>query len=391
MNKEKEKGKAVVTEPKILFGRPGNNLKMGIVGLPNVGKSTLFNILTKMNVPAENYPFCTINPSESRVAVPDERFDFLVDKFKPASKVSAFLTVIDIAGLVRGASKGEGLGNAFLSHIKAVDGIYHVVRIFEDEEIIHVEGNIDPVRDLQIISEELIAKDLELLTNEISELEKIIQRVDKTRKGDLDIIKKAYDMIAAGKEIRFGDWKPAEIEILNKVLLLTAKPVVYLVNMTAADYINKKNKWLIKIKQWVEARQLEPIIPFCGQLEAKLMDGVTAGDAASATSAIPRIIKTGYHALDLIYYFTSGSDEVKAWTLRRGTKAPQAAGIIHTDFEKGFICAEVMRFEDFKEHGSETVVKAAGKYQQQGKNYTVEDGDIIFFKFNTSSSSGKKK
>jgi len=198
-------------------------------------------------------------------------------------------------------------------------------------------------------------------------------------------------MIAAGKEIRFGDWKPAEIEILNKVLLLTAKPVVYLVNMTAADYINKKNKWLIKIKQWVEARQLEPIIPFCGQLEAKLMDGVTAGDAASATSAIPRIIKTGYHALDLIYYFTSGSDEVKAWTLRRGTKAPQAAGIIHTDFEKGFICAEVMRFEDFKEHGSETVVKAAGKYQQQGKNYTVEDGDIIFFKFNTSSSSGKKK
>jgi len=383
----KKKEEAVPLQ-RVLLGRPSNQLKLGIVGMPNVGKSTLFNILTKMNVPAENYPFCTIDPSEARVQVPDERFDWLVNHWKPASKVAAILTVTDIAGLIRGASQGEGLGNAFLSHIKAVDGIMHVIRVFEDTDVTHVEGSVEPIRDLDIICEELILKDIELVDKLIESLDRHLRHMkDKVKQLELDVLKKVKEVLAQKKQIRLCEWKSTEVEILNGHQLLTAKPVLYVVNMSEKDYAKKGNKFLPKIKQWVDAHGGEPMVPFCGALESKLIE--MGEDAVKQyceenklISGIPKVIKTGYHTLELIHFFTCGADEVKCWTIRKGTKAPQAAGVIHTDFERGFICAEVMKFEDYKEHGSEGAVKSAGKLRQEGKNYVVLDGDIIFFKFN---------
>jgi len=381
--------KAAAAAERLVFGRPSNSLRIGIVGIPNVGKSTLFNILTKLNVAAENYPFCTIEPNEARVSVPDVRFDWLVDFHKPASIVPAVLQVTDIAGLIKGASSGEGLGNAFLSHIRAVDGIFHVLRIFEDEEVTHVEGGVDPVRDLDIIVEELILKDIEMLEKSIGAMERELHhKKDKKKQQELDIMQKALQMLNDRTQIRLGDWKPTDVETINSLSLLTSKPVVYIVNMSEKDYIKKGNKWLGKIKQWVDAHGGEPMVPFCGALESKLSN-MSPEEARNyceenkTSSSIPKIISTGYHAIDLVHFFTAGSDEVKCWTIRKGTKAPQAAGTIHTDFEKGFICAEVMKFDEFKELGSESAVKAAGKYRQEGKNYVVLDGDIMFFKANT--------
>lgn len=374
---------------RVILGRPSNSLCMGIVGLPNVGKSTLFNILTKLSVPAENYPFCTIEPNEARVSVPDERYDWLVDFHKPASKVPAVLQITDIAGLIRGASKGEGLGNNFLSHIRAVDGIFHVIRIFEDTDVTHVEGAVDPVRDLEIVTEELLLKDIELIDKQVELTQRsMAHSKDKKKKAELETLIKVQQVLAEKKQIRLVEWKAADIEVLNTLQLLTAKPVVYIVNMSEKDYAKKGSKWLLKIKQWVDANGSEPMVPFCGALESKLLemdpDQIKKYcDENKLASGIPKIIKTGYHALDLIHFFTCGSDEVKCWTIRKGTKAPQAAGVIHSDFEKGFVCAEVMKFEDFKEQGSEAAMRAAGKLKQEGKLYSVVDGDIIFFKCNT--------
>jgi len=382
-NKKKE------AEPRVLLGRPSNSLCMGIVGLPNVGKSTLFNILTKLSVPASNFPFCTIDPNEARVNVPDERYEWLTDFWKPASKVPAALQITDIAGLIRGASKGEGLGNNFLSHIQAVDGIYHVMRVFEDADVTHVEGAVDPIRDLEIIGEELLLKDIETARKQRERLEKELNHTkDKKKVADLETMKKVEAVLSEHKQIRFCDWKSSEIEYLNSLQLLTAKPVVYLVNMSEKDFFKKGNKWLPKVKQWIDAHGAEPMVPFCGAFEAKVLElgeeeGKKYAEDNKAASSINKIIRTGYHALDLIHFFTCGTDEVKCWTIRNTTKAPQAAGVIHTDFEKGFICAEVMKYEDFKEHQSEAAVKAAGRYKQEGKGYSVCDGDIIFFKANT--------
>ncbi|CAK7345898.1 unnamed protein product [Dovyalis caffra] len=382
-----------------ILGRFSSHLKIGIVGLPNVGKSTLFNTLTKMSIPAENFPFCTIEPNEARVNIPDERFEWLCQLFKPKSEVSAFLEIHDIAGLVRGAHAGQGLGNSFLSHIRAVDGIFHVLRAFEDPEIIHVDDIVDPVRDLDVISEELRLKDIEFIERRIEDVEKSMKRSnDKQLKIELEMCQRVKAWLEDGKDVRLGEWKAADIEILNTFQLLTAKPVVYLVNMNERDYQRKKNKFLPKIHAWVQEHGGEPIIPFSCVLERNLADMLPNEvekycEENKVQSALPKIIKTGFSAINLIYFFTAGPDEVKdvkCWQIRRQTKAPQAAGVIHTDFERGFICAEVMKFEDLKELGSEAAVKAAGKYKQEGKTYVVQDGDIIFFKFNVSGG-GKKR
>jgi len=373
-----------------LLGRFGTSLKMGIVGLPNVGKSTFFNILTKSNVPAENFPFCTINPNESRVPVPDPRIEFLYQAFEPLSKVPAFLNVVDIAGLVKGASEGQGLGNAFLSHIKACDGIFHMVRIFDEVDIAHVEGSVDPIRDIEIILDELRLKDIEVAQKIHDDLEKKgVRGGDKTVKADLETIAKVlHTLIEEKRGVRFSDWSEKDIEVLNKHLFNTSKPMVYLLNMSEEDYIKKKNKWLPKVKHWIDENDPGAVvIPFSANYEYRLSD-LSPEDKQQVTketganSALEKIIVAGYHALQLCYFFTSGKDEVRAWTIQVGTKAPHAAGKIHTDFEKGFIMAEVMKYEDFKELGNELAVKTAGKYRQQGKQYVVEDGDIIFFKVN---------
>ena len=396
----KKKGQEEEQRPAII-GRLSTNLKCGIVGLPNVGKSTFFNVLTKTSMAAaENFPFCTIDPNESRVPVPDPRFDFLVQFHKPASKVPAFLNVTDIAGLVKGASEGQGLGNAFLSHIKACDAMFHLCRTFEDKEITHVEGEVDPVRDLDIINEELRLKDEEFFLKAFVDLETKYKRGEKKLKAEYEIMCEIKDLLCEKKRhIRFGNWSANAVEILNKHLFITAKPMIYLINLSEKDFIRKKNKWLPKIKEYVDKNDPgATMIPFSGAFESKLMDmsedeAKAYMDETKCTSVLDKIIVQGYKGLQLQYYFTAGPDEVKAWTIQKNTKAPQAAGRIHGDFEKGFIMAEVMKFEDFKEEGSEAAAKAAGKYRQQGKTYVVEDGDIIFFKFNAGAglTAGAKK
>lgn len=314
------------------------------------------------------------------------------------------MTVIDIAGLVKGAASGAGLGNAFLSHIKAVDAIYHVVRAFDEPDVTHVEGDLDPVRDMEIIHEELRLKDEEFLAKNVNELSGSVKRLghggnaaDKAKKEEFAVIEKVYEFVKSGKEVRHGTWTNKEIEIINTLHLITAKPVIYLANVSEKDYLRKKNKWLPKIKAWIDEHSPgDLMIAYSGafELNMSLIESEEEKEKTlkelGARSMLPKIIVAGYSALQLIYYFTGGPDEVRAWTIRRLTKAPQAAGVIHSDFERGFIMAEVMKYNDLKELGSESAVKANGKYMQKGKEYVVEDGDIIYFKFNVTAS-GKKK
>ena len=370
--------------------------------MPNVGKSTLYNALSNCSIPAENFPFCTIDPNSTRVHVPDDRFDWLVDHHKPKSVVQPFLEVVDIAGLVKGASAGAGLGNAFLSHIKAVDGILHVMRAFDDADVIHVEDRVDPVADIDIITSELRIKDLEYLNSHKEKMGKEAQKaaqnptLAKAHKAEMETLAKVIAWLEEGKEVRNGmdAWTNQDVDFINTYQLLTAKPVIYLVNLTKKDYARKKNKWLAKIHEWVQGHGGGTIIPFCGAFESELQD-VPEDDKAQfqkdqeMSTVLPKIIKTAFTMIHLIYFFTAGPDEVKAWCIRKGYKAPQAAGTIHTDFERGFICAEVMAFETLKELGTESEVKAKGKYRQEGKTYTVADGDVIFFKFNVTAA--KKK
>ncbi|EAQ92784.1 conserved hypothetical protein [Chaetomium globosum CBS 148.51] len=391
--------KKPVVEEKILLGRPGNNLKSGIVGLANVGKSTLFQAITKCTLgnPA-NFPYATIDPEEARVIVPDARYDWLCEKYNPKSRVPANLTVYDIAGLTRGASTGAGLGNAFLSHIRAVDAIFQVVRCFDDAEIIHVEGDVNPTRDLDIIGEELRLKDIEFVEKALENQKK------KTRQGGQSLqmkqwkaeeatIEKILAWLKEGKDVRKGTWTSKEVgrlfpvEVINPLFLLSAKPVVYLVNLSEKDYIRKKNKYLPKVAEYLkEHAEGDPIIPISVSFEERLTRFETEAEVADeckkvgAESALPKIIVQMRKALNLGSFFTVGPDEVRQWTIRNGTKAPQAAGVIHTDFEKTFIQVIVYNYNVLKELGDESEVRAKGKVMTKGKDYVVEDGDILLIK-----------
>ncbi|CAK9781316.1 GTP-binding protein YchF [Cutaneotrichosporon oleaginosum] len=390
--------KKAVEEKKVILGRPGNNLKIGIVGVPNVGKSSFFNTLSKTDLgKAANFPYATIDPEEARIPVPDDRFTWLCEVYKPKSEVPAFLTCIDIAGLTAGASTGAGLGNAFLSHVRAVDGIFQMVRVFDDAEVIHVEGDVDPVRDMEIISTELRLKDTEWLEKEVERLRKVVRScgsvslADKAKKEELATVERVLKHVAEdNRDVRKGTWTNKEVEIINGLHLLTAKPITYLLNLSERDFVRKKNKWLAKIKAWIDENNPgDQLIPFSVALEERLVslseeeaaeEGEKLGLGKKNPSVLGKITTSGYQSLHLIRYFTAGPDEVRAWTVRKGIKAPQAAGVIHSDFENKFVCGEIMSFEDLKEHGSEAAVKAAGKLRQQGKPYEIVDGDICHWK-----------
>ena len=347
--------------------------------------------------------FCTIDPSEARVEVPDPHFKELIEVHKPKSEVPAFLNVFDIAGLVKGAAEGAGLGNAFLSHISATDAIFHVCRVFEEtidgDEAVHVEGDVNPIRDLEIIAEELRLKDIAYVETFRGPLAKEVSRDGKAKekKDKLEAVNKIYDWLTVEKkDIRFGTWSPKEVDAINELNLLTAKPAIFLVNMSKNDFLRKKNKWLVKLKTWLdENRPGEKFIPYSAAMEQELFDLDEDGkrkweEEHKSSSQMGKIILAGYHALQLLHFYTAGPDEVRCWTIREGWTAPKAAGTIHTDFERGFIKAEVYNFSDWKENDkSEAKVKEAGKYRQEGKNYQVQDGDIIFFKFNVTAD--KKK
>lgn len=361
---------------------------MGIVGLPNVGKSSLFNALCKLNVPAENFPFCTLEPNTARVPVPDKRYDQLVKVWNPKKRFSAVLTVTDIAGLVKGAHEGKGLGNEFLANISATDALFHVTRAFSDGDVTHVEGNVDPVRDLQIINDELRFKDLQIINNLIESKRKNVDRGvgGKEAKIQFDIWCLAQAHLKSGKHIRFGkNWNTKEVTELNKLQFLTAKPQLVLVNLSAKGFKTQRSNQLPLIAKYLKENGNSPMIPFSVAFEQQAISTGSAG------TQMPRIIKSGYKALRLQNFFTTGHDEVKAWTFRKGLLAPQCAGIIHTDFEKGFICAEIYKFKDLKKNKlDEKAVKAAGLCRTQGRTYVMQDGDIVFFKFNAPKTKKKK-
>lgn len=386
--------KPVITKRMLKFGK---SLTMGIVGMPNVGKSLLFNELAKRDLAGTaNYPFCTIEPNLARVEVPDERFTWLCQLFKPKSEVPATLSVYDIAGLVRGACNGEGLGNEFLSNIRAVNGIFQVIRLFEDEDVVHVEQTVDPVRDLQIISEELRQKDLEWMRRQQADLAKKMNCEPRKYKDEFAMCNKVLDFLEKEtKPIRVGDWSQAEIEYIESLNILTSKPTIFLLNMEEKAYVNKKHKFLKPVIDWVKSFSNEPILPFSAIFEKTIAEmSKEDADAYCAQrkchSMIPKIIQTGYHDLGLINFFTCGPDEVRGWTIRDGATAPIAGGVIHSDFMEKFIRAQVYNYADIHELGSESAVKAAGKYRTEGKNYICKDGDIILFMHGAGGGSKKK-
>lgn len=362
-------------------------LTAGIVGLPNVGKSTLFNAITKKNILAANYPFATIDPNVGIVTVPDKRLEYLVEQETPERVVPTSYEFIDIAGLVKGASKGEGLGNKFLSHIREVDAICEVVRCFEDANITHVEGNVDPIRDIEIIDLELIFCDLEVIENRIGKIEKkAISTKDKEALEELEVLKKVKDALENNIPARRLEYTEDENKILKNFSLLTKKPIIYMANVSEEDIV-KGNEYVEKVREYA-SKENAKVVMLSAKVESELSElndedkEMFLEDLGISESGLDKLITATYDLLGLATFFTIGKDECKAWTFRKGMKAPECAGIIHTDFEKGFIRAEVTSYEDYKEYGGEKGAKESGKMRLEGKEYLMQDGDIVFFRFN---------
>ncbi len=364
------------------------SLTAGIVGLPNVGKSTLFNAITKKHILAANYPFATIDPNVGIVTVPDERLDFLNNLYEPKSLVPTAYEFTDIAGLVKGASTGEGLGNKFLSHIREVDAIVEVVRCFEDKNIIHVENTVDPIRDIEIIDVELALSDLEMIDTRLGKIEKkAIATKDKDLLKEVELLTKLKHALEENIPVRRLELNEDEQKLISSFRLITAKPIIYMANISEEDLLNDGNVYVDRIREYA-SKENSKVITVCAKIEEELSElsdeerAEFLNEMGIKEAGLDKLITATYSLLGLATYFTAGSDEVRAWTFKKGMKAPECAGIIHTDFERGFIRAEVMSYSDLKECGNEKLVREAGKMRLEGKEYEMQDGDICYFRFN---------
>jgi len=362
-------------------------LNCGIVGLPNVGKSTIFNALTSAKAAAANYPFCTIEPNTGMVTVPDPRLDKITEFVKPNRTIPTTMEFIDIAGLVEGASKNEGLGNKFLGHIRATDAVVHVVRCFDDPEVVHVAGGVNPLHDIDIINTELLLADLDTVEKRYAKVERAAKNTSDAKiKVEASCLTKLLEVLQAGKPARAVELTDDEKLIARDLFLITAKPMLYVANVDEAGLVDG-NEWTAAVDQRAKEEQSQ-VVRICGALESEIAQLDPAErteflkDMGLSEPGLDRLIHAGYKLLDLITYFTAGVQEVRAWTIRRGTKAPGAAGVIHSDFEKGFIKADTYHCDDLFTYGSEQAVKEKGLLRSEGKEYVVRDGDILFFKFN---------